>query len=61
MVSASNIVYDVLKDIVEIDDNIINKINENSELVVTPTEVDYIISLLSEILSNSINNSINNK
>ncbi len=61
VVSASNIVYDVLKDIVELDNNILDKINENSELVVTPTEIDYIISLLSDVISTSLNNVFSNK
>ena len=56
VVSMSNIVYEVLNDIdSKYNGKKLDNLLNNYDLVVTPTEIDYIIECLSDIISKSIN------
>ena len=56
VVSMSNIVYEVLNDIdSKYDDKKLDNLLNNFDLVVTPTEIDYIIECLSIVISKSLN------
>ena len=57
VVSVNNIVYDVLNNIdYKYNNKKLDSILNNYDLVVTPTEIDYIIECLSVVISKSMNN-----
>ena len=60
VVSMSNIVYEVLNDIdSKYNGKKLDNLLNNYDLVVTPTEIDYIIECITMVISSSINNIIN--
>lgn len=56
VVSLSNIVYDILNNMdKKFNDNKVKKLLENYDLIVTPTEIDFIIECMSNVIAKSLN------